>query len=80
MNKITNIEEQKRNKERVNIYVDNDYAFSLSKEVLLKEKIKVNDIIDMEKMKNHLSKEWLMPLHHYSNLSNVANQFQIHPW
>ena len=56
MNKITNIEEQKRNKERVNIYVDNDYAFSLSKEVLLKEKIKVNDIIDMEKMKK-ISKE-----------------------
>lgn len=56
MNKITNIEEQKRNKERVNIYVDNDYAFSLSKEVLLKEKVKVNDIIDMEKMKK-ISKE-----------------------
>lgn len=56
MNKITNIEEQKRNKERVNVYVDNDYAFSLSKEVLVKEKIKVNDIIDMEKM-HRISKE-----------------------
>lgn len=56
MNKITNIEDQKRNKERVNIYVDNDYAFSLSKEVLIKEKIKINDIIDMEKLQK-VSKE-----------------------
>lgn len=56
MNKITNIEEQKRNKDRVNIYVDNDYAFSLSKEVLIKEGLKVNDIIDLEKL-TKVSKE-----------------------
>lgn len=56
MNKITDIQDQKRNKDRVNIYVDNDYAFSLSKEVLIKEKIKINDIIDREKLES-VSKE-----------------------
>ena len=56
MNKITNIEEQKRNKDRVNIYVDNDYAFSLSKEILIKERIKVNDVINRE-MLEKVSKE-----------------------
>lgn len=50
MNVITNIEEQKRNKERVNVYIDNDYAFSLSKEILLKEKINIKDTVDKEKL------------------------------
>lgn len=34
---ITKIEAQKRNKERVNIYIDEDYAFSLSAELVYRE-------------------------------------------
>lgn len=51
MNIITKIEVQKRNKDRANIYIDNDYAFSLSNELVYKEGLKVNEKIDIEKIK-----------------------------
>lgn len=51
MNIITKIEAQKRNKDRANIYIDNDYAFSLSNELVYKESLKVNEKIDIEKIK-----------------------------
>lgn len=51
MNIITKIEGQKRNKDRANIYIDNDYAFSLSCELVYKEGLKVNEKIDIEKIK-----------------------------
>ncbi|NLL31030.1 MAG: recombination regulator RecX [Clostridiales bacterium] len=51
MNIITKIEEQKRNKDRVNIYIDDEYAFSLSREVLIKEGIKLKEKVDIEKIK-----------------------------
>ena len=50
MNIITKIEAQKRNKDRANIYIDNDYAFSLSNELVYKEGLKVNSKIDIEKI------------------------------
>ncbi|MBQ6819993.1 MAG: recombination regulator RecX [Clostridium sp.] len=56
MNKITKIEVQKRNKERSNIYIDNEYAFSLSNELVYKEKLKVNDVINIEEI-NKIAKE-----------------------
>ncbi|MDV4150578.1 recombination regulator RecX [Clostridium sp. AL.422] len=56
MNVITKIEIQKRNKDRVNIYIDNDYAFSLSNELVYKEGLKVNDKVDIEKI-NIIAKE-----------------------
>lgn len=40
MAKITKIEVQKRNNKRVNIYIDGDYAFSASAELVYKERIK----------------------------------------
>ncbi len=40
MNKITNIEVQKRNEERVNIYIDNEFAFACYKELVYKEGLK----------------------------------------
>ena len=40
MNIITKIELGKRNKERVNIYIDNEYAFSISAELVYKENLK----------------------------------------
>ncbi|WP_291653507.1 recombination regulator RecX [Clostridium sp.] len=52
MDIITKIEVQKRNKERVNIYIDNEYSFSLSAELVYKEALKTNEKIDLEKIKS----------------------------
>jgi len=51
MSKITRIEIQKRNKERVNLFLDGEYAFSLSAELVYKEGLKTNDEIDSDKLK-----------------------------
>ena len=51
MAKITKIEIQKRNKERVNLFLDHEYAFSLSAELVYKEGLKINAEIDSEKLK-----------------------------
>ena len=51
MNIITKIEVGKGNKERVNIYIDNEYAFSISAELVYKENIKVKDEINVERLK-----------------------------
>lgn len=51
MNIITKIEVGKRNKERVNIYIDEEYAFSISAELVYKENIKVKDKIDVDSLK-----------------------------
>jgi regulatory protein len=56
VNIITKIEEQKRNKDRVNIYIDDEYAFSLSRETLIKEGIKVKDKVNLDKI-NKSAKE-----------------------
>lgn len=51
MNIITKIEVGKRNKERVNIYIDEEYAFSISAELVYKENLKVKDKIDVDALK-----------------------------
>ena len=51
MNIITKIEVGKRNKDRVNIYIDEEYAFSISAELIYKENIKVKDKIDVDSLK-----------------------------
>ena len=50
MNIITKIEIGKRNKERTNIYINEEFAFSLSAEVVYKEQLKVKDEIDTDKL------------------------------
>ena len=57
MNIITKIEEGKRNKERVNIYIDNEYAFSVSKEILYKENLKVDDTVNIEDLREIVKKD-----------------------
>ena len=54
---ITKIEIQKRNKERVNIYLDGEYAFAISVELVYKENLKVKDEVDTEKLKSVADKE-----------------------
>ena len=51
MAKITKIEIQKKNKERVNLFLDGEYAFSLSVELVYKEGLKTKDEIDSQKLK-----------------------------
>ena len=50
MAKITKIEIQRRNKERVNLFLDDEYAFSLSTELVYKEALKVNEEVDSKKL------------------------------
>lgn len=50
MGVITKIEAQKRNKERVNIYIDEEYAFSLSAELVYKEGLAVKIQVDNERL------------------------------
>lgn len=42
MGKITKIEVQKKNKDRVNVYIDNNFAFAAFNELVYKEGVKVN--------------------------------------
>lgn len=50
MGKITKIEVQKRNKKRCNIYIDGEYSFSISNELVYKENLKINIEVDEEKL------------------------------
>lgn len=51
MNIITKMEISKRNKERINIYIDEEYAFSISAELVYKENLKVKDKVDVQLLK-----------------------------
>lgn len=57
MNKITKIETGKRNNERVNIYIDEEYSFSISLELVYKEGLKVNDQVNIEKLSKLASED-----------------------
>ncbi|MPQ42970.1 recombination regulator RecX [Clostridium tarantellae] len=51
MSKITNIEMQKRNKNRVNVYIDEDFAFACDLEIVYKQGLKKDLPIDLLKIK-----------------------------
>ncbi|MGL4453421.1 MAG: recombination regulator RecX [Sarcina sp.] len=51
MSKITDIQVQKRNNERVNVYVDGEFTFACDSEFVYKEKLKTGMQIDLEKIK-----------------------------
>lgn len=57
MGKITKIEVQKKNKNRVNVYIDNSYAFSAYSELIYKENLKVNTEVDEDKLLSIADKE-----------------------
>lgn len=57
MNIITKIEVQKRNKDRVNIYIDEEYAFSVSAELVYKENLKVKTVVEYEQLKRVIDEE-----------------------
>ena len=57
MSKITDIEVQKRNKERVNIYIDGDFTFACDAEFVYKEKLKTGIEIDLAKIKKIVAED-----------------------
>lgn len=60
MGKITKIEVQKRNKDRVNIYIDEIYSFSVNAELVYKEGLKINMIVEEDKLLNVAREENFM--------------------
>ena len=50
MGKITKIEAQKRTKDRVNIYIDDYYDFSVGTELVYKEGLRKDLVVDEEKL------------------------------
>ena len=60
MGKITDISMQKKNKNRMNVYIDNIFAFGVSSELIYKEKLKIGSIIDEEKLKKIAYEENLL--------------------
>lgn len=50
--KITKIEIQKRNKDRVNVYINEDYSFSCSSELVFSEGLKSDLVVDIGFLKN----------------------------
>lgn len=50
--KITKIEIQKRNKDRVNVFVDEEYAFSLHAEIVYKNNIRIGQEITKDFIEN----------------------------
>lgn len=57
MSKITNIETQKRNEERVNIYIDEEFAFACYREVVYKEGLKKDMLVEVERLSRIVSEE-----------------------
>ncbi|GAA0069095.1 recombination regulator RecX [Clostridium sardiniense] len=50
MSKITKIEAGKRNKDRANIYIDDEYAFSVNMEIVYKFGLREKEVVDREKL------------------------------
>ncbi|MGL5151754.1 MAG: recombination regulator RecX [Clostridium sp.] len=57
MGKITKIEEQKRNKDRVNIYIDDEFAFAVFAELVYKNGLKVKQEVDDLELRNIFNEE-----------------------
>lgn len=55
--KITSIEVQKKNKDRVNVFVNYEFAFACNMELIYKEGISKGSIIDEESLKEIVYKE-----------------------
>lgn len=56
-NIITDIKVQKNNKDRCNIFVDLEYSFSLSAEMIIKYGIQKNQCIDLDEIKNAIRED-----------------------
>lgn len=59
MAKITKLEIQQRNKERVNIYIDDNFFLGVNAEIIYDLNLKKGDEVDEEKLKSLIDKEGL---------------------
>ena len=59
MAKITKLEVQQRNKERVNIYIDDNFFLGVNAEIVYDLNLKKGDEVDEEKLKSLIYKEGL---------------------
>lgn len=57
MNIITKIEIGKKNKDRVNIFINEEFAFSVSAEIVYKENLKVKQDIDIDYFKKIVNED-----------------------
>jgi regulatory protein len=46
MKKITSISQQKKNKNRLNVFLDDEFAFGMDKYVFLSQRLKIGDEVD----------------------------------
>jgi regulatory protein len=67
--KITSIQVQKNNDNRVNIYIDNEYAFSCDKELVYRHKMKVGAQVDSSAIEEIVEND------NYSKAKNDALKF-----
>ena len=56
-NIITLIEEEKKNKDRVNVYIDDKYRFSCSKDVVYIRSLKKGNIIDLKNIEDSIEED-----------------------
>lgn len=52
MNVITRIEVQKKNKNRVNVYIDEEFTFGCSTEIVYRQKLASGSLVDEENLKS----------------------------
>lgn len=55
--KVTKIETQKKNKNRVNVYLDDEYTFSCSTEIIYTARINIGDRLDLLKLKKVIEED-----------------------
>lgn len=56
-NKITKIEVQKRKKDRVNVYIDDEYCFSCSAELIFYHSLKTGNSVDIQKLQDLVTED-----------------------
>ena len=71
MSKITKIEAQKRTKDRVNIYIDESYAFSVSTELVYREGLRKDLEINEEKLKKVVKEDNIIKCKNPSCITKV---------
>lgn len=65
MKKITKIEYQKKNKDRFNIYLDDDYAFAIDVNILIKYSLKKDMLLNDELIDDILNSEERISVYNY---------------
>lgn len=66
MNKITKVEVQKKNKKRVNIFIDEDFAFACDMELIYKYDLNKDSEIKIEYIREVLKEEEYISCKNYT--------------